>query len=101
MLLFAHRHYRALTCQTENLVHIRTFRAILAVCTNYCYFCRAETDLRCHMDDIAVDKTGGNILLLIRKAKRDQRRIVSTSIPLPSTYVQGSYLSSWYLVLCY
>jgi hypothetical protein len=38
MLLFAHRHYRALTWQPGNLVHIKTFRAILAVCTNYCYF---------------------------------------------------------------
>jgi hypothetical protein len=26
------------------------------------------------MDDIAVDKIGGNILLFIRKAKGDQRR---------------------------
>jgi hypothetical protein len=34
MLLFAHRHYRALTWQPDNLVHIKTFRAMLAVCTN-------------------------------------------------------------------
>jgi hypothetical protein len=75
MLLFAHRHYRALTWQPDNLVHIKTFRAMLAVCTNYCYFCRAKTGVRCHMDDIAVDRTGGNILLFVRKAKGDQRRI--------------------------
>jgi hypothetical protein len=31
----------------------------------------------------------------------DQGGCVSTSIPLPSAYVQGSYLSSHYLVLCY
>jgi hypothetical protein len=59
MLLFAHRHYRMLTRQPDNLVHIKTFRAILVVCTNYCCTCRAETGVRCHMDDIAVDKTGG------------------------------------------
>jgi hypothetical protein len=35
VLLFAHRHYRALTWQPDNLIHIKTFRAILAVCTNY------------------------------------------------------------------
>jgi hypothetical protein len=57
MLLFAHRHYRALIWQPDNLVHIKTFRAILAVCTNYCYFCLAETGVRCHMADIAVDRT--------------------------------------------
>jgi hypothetical protein len=35
MLHFAHRHYRALNWQPDALVHIKTFRAILAVCTNY------------------------------------------------------------------
>jgi hypothetical protein len=54
MLLFAHRYYRVLTWQPDNLVKIKTFRAILAVCT-HCYFCRAETGVRCHTDDIAVD----------------------------------------------
>jgi hypothetical protein len=39
MLLFAHRHYRALTWQPDNLVQIKTFRAILALSTNYYYFC--------------------------------------------------------------
>jgi hypothetical protein len=34
MLLFANRHYRALTWQPDNLVHIKTFRAILAACTS-------------------------------------------------------------------
>jgi hypothetical protein len=53
---------------------IKTFRAMPAVCTNYCCFCRAGTGVRCHMDDIAVDRTGGNILLFERKAKEDQRR---------------------------
>jgi hypothetical protein len=71
MLLFAHRHYRALTWQPDNLVHIKTFCAILAVYTNYCFFCRAETGVRCHMDDIAVDRTGGNMLSFVRKAKGD------------------------------
>jgi hypothetical protein len=89
MLLFAHRHYRALTWQPDNLVHIKTFRAILAVCTNYCYFCRTETGVRCHMDDIAVDRTGGNILLLVRKAKGDQRRTAADNplLQLPITAV--------------
>jgi hypothetical protein len=89
MLLFAHRHYRALTWQPDNLVQIKTFRAILAVCTNYCYFRRAETGVRCHMDDIAVDRTGGNILLFIRKAKGDERRTAADKplLQLPITAV--------------
>jgi hypothetical protein len=66
MLQFTHQHYRALTLQPDTLVHIKTCRAILAVCTNYSYFCRAETGVRFHMDDIAVDKTGGKVLLFVR-----------------------------------
>jgi hypothetical protein len=31
MLQFAYRHYRALTWQPDTLVHIKTFRAVLAV----------------------------------------------------------------------
>jgi hypothetical protein len=71
MLLLTHRHYRALTWQPDNLVHIKTFRAILAACSNYCYFFRAETGARYHTDDIAVHRTGGNILLVIQKANGD------------------------------
>jgi hypothetical protein len=72
-LQFAHR-YRALPWQPDTLVHIKTFREILDVCTNNCCFCRAETRAHCHMDDIAVDMSGGNILLVVRKAMGDQRR---------------------------
>jgi hypothetical protein len=31
------------------------FRAILAVCTNYAFFCRAETGVRCLTHDLTVD----------------------------------------------
>jgi hypothetical protein len=74
MLQFAYRHYRALTWQPDTLVHFKTFRTILALCTNSCYFCRAEIGVRYHTDDIAVDMTGGNTLLLERKANGDYRR---------------------------
>jgi hypothetical protein len=87
MLIFAHIHYRALTWQPDNLIQIKTFRTILAVCTNYPFFCRAETGVRCHMDDIAVDRTSGNLLLFIRKAKGDQRRAAADKplLQLPIT----------------
>jgi hypothetical protein len=38
MLQFGHRHYRALAWQPDTLVHIKTFREILALCTIYCYY---------------------------------------------------------------
>jgi hypothetical protein len=61
--------------QPDTLVHIKTLCAILAVCTNCCYFCRAKTGVRgCHIDDIAVDMTSDNILLFVPQAKGDQRR---------------------------
>jgi hypothetical protein len=37
----------------------------------------------------------------VTSARTNTNVHVSTSIPLPSTYVQGSYLSSQYLVLFY
>jgi hypothetical protein len=90
MLRFAHRHYLPLTWQPDTLVHIKTFRAILAVCTIYCYFCRAETGVRCHMDDIAVDKTGISILLFVRKAIGDQSRTAAdkplVQLPIGAVY---------------
>jgi hypothetical protein len=89
MLQFAHRHYRALIWQPDILVHINPFRAILAVCTNYCNFCHAGTGVRCHIDDIAVDTTGGNICLFLRKAKGDQRRPAAdrSLLQLPSATI--------------
>jgi hypothetical protein len=65
MLQFAHRQYRALTWQPDILVHVKIFRAILAVRTNNCYFCSAKSGRRCHMDDIPVDMTGGNTRLFV------------------------------------
>jgi hypothetical protein len=48
MLQFANRRYSALPWQPDTFVHIKTFRAIFAVCTNYCYFHRTETGVHCH-----------------------------------------------------
>jgi hypothetical protein len=89
MLLFAHRHYFVLTWPPDNIVETKTFRAILAVCTNYCYFCGAGTSVRCQMNDIAVDRTGGNILLFLQKAKGDHRRTAADKplLQLPITAV--------------
>jgi hypothetical protein len=58
-----------------------------------CYFCRAETGVRCHMDDIAVDRTGRNILLFIRKAKGDHRRTAADKALLQLPIIAVSLLA--------
>jgi hypothetical protein len=50
------------------------FRALLAVCTNYAFFCRAESGVRCLTHDLVVDRPFKQIWLFIRKAKGDHRR---------------------------
>jgi hypothetical protein len=53
---------------------IAQFRALLTVCTNYAFFCRAELGVRCLTHDLVVDRPSKKIWLFIRKAKGDQRR---------------------------
>jgi hypothetical protein len=53
---------------------IARFRALLAVCTNYAFFCRAKSCVRCLTQDLAVERPSGEIWLFIRKAKGGQRR---------------------------
>ena len=53
---------------------IARFRALLAVCTTYAFFCRAESGVRCLSGDLVVDRPSQKIWLFIRKAKGDQRR---------------------------
>jgi hypothetical protein len=50
------------------------FRAYLAVCVNYTFFCRGETGARCQTGDITVDRPSHQICLFVRKSKGDQRR---------------------------
>jgi hypothetical protein len=50
------------------------FRACLAVCVNYIFFCRAKTGAQCQIGDIAVDIPTQQICLFVQKSKGDQRR---------------------------
>jgi hypothetical protein len=52
---------------------IAKLRAILAVCTNYAFFCRAKSGVQCLTRDLTVDRPSRQIGLFIRKAKGDQR----------------------------
>jgi hypothetical protein len=56
---------------------------------NYCYFGRAETGVRCHMDDIAVDMPGGYIMLFVRKANGDHRQAATTAADCCKTAISG------------
>jgi hypothetical protein len=53
---------------------IDRFRALMVVCTNYAFFCIAESGVRCLNQDMTVDRPSGQIWLFIRKVKGDQRR---------------------------
>jgi hypothetical protein len=53
---------------------LKGFRACLAVCVNYTFFCRVETNARCVTGDLTVDRPSQQICLFVRKSKGDQRR---------------------------
>jgi hypothetical protein len=63
-----------LTWSPAHLPLLEFFRACLAVCVNYTFFCRAETGARCLTGDISVDRPSQQICLFVRKSKGDQRR---------------------------
>jgi hypothetical protein len=52
---------------------LERFRACLAICVNYIFFCRAETGSRCRTGDITVDRPSQQICLFVRKSKGDHR----------------------------
>jgi hypothetical protein len=53
------------------LPQLQRFRACLAICINYSFFCRAETGARCQTGDLVVDMPSQQICLFVRKSKRD------------------------------
>ena len=59
---------------------MQRFRACLAVCVNYTFFCRAETGARCQTGDLVVDEPSQQICLYVRKSKGDQRRDASDKL---------------------
>jgi hypothetical protein len=55
----------------DALPQLQCFRACLAVCVNYSFFCRAETGARCQIGDLIVDRPSQQICLFVRKSKGD------------------------------
>jgi hypothetical protein len=62
------------------LPQLQRFRACLAVCVNYIFFCRAETGARCQTGDLIVDRPSQQICMFVRKSKGDQRRANSDKL---------------------
>jgi hypothetical protein len=59
------------------LPQLQRFRACLAICVNYTFFCRAETGARCQTGDLIVDIPSQQICLFVRKSKGDRHRDAS------------------------
>jgi hypothetical protein len=74
ILLSANTLRDSLTWTPAAFPLLMRFRACLAVCVNYIFFCRAENGTRCQTRDIAVDIPTQQICLFMRKFKGDQRR---------------------------
>jgi hypothetical protein len=74
ILLAAATLRNTLTWTPTTLPQLKIFRACLAVCVNYSFFCRAETGARCKTGDLLVGRPSQQICLFVRKSKGDQRR---------------------------
>jgi hypothetical protein len=96
ILLAADTLRRTLPWTSAALPQLQHFRACLAVCVNYTFFCRAETGARCQTGEIIVDKPSQQIWLLVRKSKGDRRRDASDkpviAIPIAANPVLADLL---------
>jgi hypothetical protein len=81
---------------TATLPQLQRFRACLAVCVNYTFFCRTETGARCQTGDLLVDRPSQRICLFVCKSKGDQRRDTSDklvfAIPISANPVLANLL---------
>jgi hypothetical protein len=77
ILLAADTLRRTLPWTPSALPQLQRFRACLAICVNFTFFCRAETGARCETCDLIVDRPSQQVCLFVRKSKGDQRRDAS------------------------
>jgi hypothetical protein len=59
---------------------LQRFKACLAICVNYIFFCRAETGARCQTCDLIVDRPSQQIYLFLRKYKATNAATPTTSM---------------------
>jgi hypothetical protein len=83
ILLAADTLRNSLTWTLAALPLLERFRAWLAICVNYIFFCRAETGARCQTGDLTVDRPSQQIYLFVRKSKGDQRRATKLVFAIP------------------
>jgi hypothetical protein len=97
ILMAANTLRDSLMWSPASLIPIGRFRACLAVCVNYTFFCRAETSSRCLTFDLSVDKPSQQICLFARKFKGDQRRDTRDKlvlgVPKPATPMLADLLN--------
>jgi hypothetical protein len=73
-----------LTWTPAALPLLERFRASLAICVNYIFFCRAETGARCQTGDL----TGSHSV----RAKIQRRKALFSMISIHSTCMKGIFL---------
>jgi hypothetical protein len=78
---------------------IARFRALLALCMNDAFFCRAEYGVSCLTQDMYVNRPSGKIKLFIQKAEGDERRYAAEkpimAIPIKTNPTLADMLE-WY-----
>jgi hypothetical protein len=88
ILMAANTLHENLTWPHASLPLLERFRAFLAVCVNYTFYCRAEIGARCLTGDLIVDRPSQQICLFLRKFKGDQRRDTRDklvlAVPIPA-----------------
>jgi hypothetical protein len=101
ILLAANSLRDTLTWTPPALTLIRRFRALLAMCVNYTFLCRAETGTRCLKGDLTIDKASQHICLFVRKSKADQacdtRDKLVLAVPITANPMISDLLDYYYL----
>jgi hypothetical protein len=96
ILLAAKKLRETLTWTPTSKPIIELLSALLAVCGNYTFFCRAETCARCLTNDLTVDILSQQICLFVRKSRGDKRRDMRDKLVL-AVLIQANprWWTSW------
>ena len=70
---------KSLTWTLAALPLLERFRACLAICVNYIFFCRAETGARCQTGDLIVDRPSQEFAFSCENLKATSAAATATS----------------------
>jgi hypothetical protein len=100
ILMAANTLRENMTWSRASLPLLERFRAFLAVCVNYTFFCRAEKGARYLTGDFNVDRPSQQICLFLRKSKGDQRRDTPDklvmAVPIPANNMLADLLDYYF-----